>query len=182
MTSPASLRQADRRIHDDGRGRRRVFVVLVVMVRRDDLAQNVQVQLGHVRTVAADGADQPALATALGRRQILGWKQRRRRGRTAEDDVGLADLVLQHVVVLSVFAAENCELGVGALKLGCRVAIVASVEVVRPRFGLAERSLDDVHPLDVCAAQKQRQSDRLVRLFPGPERRDRADVSATLEK
>lgn len=64
------------------------------MLGRDGLPQDVRVDLGHVRPVAADGADVPPLPPPFGAGQELG-REERGQGRGAQENrVGAPDMLL----------------------------------------------------------------------------------------
>lgn len=61
--------------------------MMVVMVGRDGLAQDVRVDLDHVRSVAADGAEVAPLAAAFGAGEQFGGEERGEACGAEEDGV-----------------------------------------------------------------------------------------------
>lgn len=83
------------RVDDDDAAFVRVPVVVVFVVWGDGVAEDVRVDLAHVRPVAADRAYVSAFFSAFGAGEVFGWEESGGAGRAAEDGVGFADVFLQ---------------------------------------------------------------------------------------
>ena len=98
--------------------------VLVLVVRRDGVAQHVRVQFDHVWFVAADAGDVAPLFAAFRVGEVAGWEERGLRGRGAEDDVAGADVVFEEAAVFGVHGGQDGFLGFAVVLLADGVYVV----------------------------------------------------------
>ena len=157
-----------------------VFVVMVVVVGRDGLAQDVRVHFKHVRSVAADGADVAAFSAAFGAGEEFGGEERRDAGRAEENGVRPAHVFFQDAVVFAVICADDAEaeLGVDGAQVG---PIGAGVDFLQEVLRAGEAAVHNVDVMNVCASQDQSEPDVPIRLLAGPKDRDSMDFFTTVE-
>lgn len=136
----------------------RVFVVREVMLvvvaaaggfGLDLYADDVRVQLDHVRGVGADGGDVAAFAAAFVGGEELGREERRGGRRGAEDDVGVADFFLEEAAVFAEFGREGAEFDVAPGRVALRD------EGLHELCAACEAAVDDVDVVDVFGAEEE---------------------------
>lgn len=89
----ARLLQAGfQRVDDDDAAFVRVPVVVVFVIWSDGVAQDVGMDLAHVRAVAAYCAYISPFLSAFGADEVFSWEESRGAGRAAEDGVCFADV------------------------------------------------------------------------------------------
>lgn len=162
-------------VDDDDAAFAGVFVMMMFMVGRHGLTEDVRMKLTHVGTVTPDTADVSPFPSTLMGGEIFRREERFGRGCAHEDGVRLPNVVLEHARVLAVFRADHAEfqLAVHVPKVFPFVGGVDLLQEIRRSF---KGTIDDIDMVDLRAPKEESESYVPFGLFPGAEHQDGVNV------
>lgn len=120
---------------------------MVFMLGRNGVAEDVRVELEHVRAVRADGGDVAALFAAFGGDEVLGGEKGGRGGGAKEYGVGFADVVFEQALVVTIFGADDAELEFWVCAADV-LPVGGGVIFVHYAFRTGEGTVDEVNVVD----------------------------------